>query len=365
MVIPQMKYLSEWEEKMIMHAPVPAVLFAESISEDGNSNLWYDITGKQSLDVVLVEGKLGYELLCQILTTIYETVENLEERLLAAENLLLIPESIFLDCEREQVHLCYYPGGETRIEDAFLQLMEFLLEKLNHEDGQAVELAYGIYNQAAKRGWNLHALNEEILLRYEVEKEIEEETEKPLPAESVREDAIGEEQQGKKALYVEKHREMWLHRIKEFLYARIPGKLHALIEKHTGGYHLQKVEERFVFEPEEEEKRVSRPTVLISDIEKPIEGVLRYEGTGECANLKIEGEEYVIGSDSACAGYIPSPTVSRRHARITRTGEIYMVEDLNSSNGTYVGGELLNYKTKVSIQKNEIIVFADEKFRFI
>lgn len=35
-----------------------------------------------------------------------------------------------------------------------------------------------------------------------------------------------------------------------------------------------------------------------------------------------------------CDGVIPSGTVSRHHARITRKGEVYFIEDLNSSNGT-------------------------------
>ena len=73
----------------------------------------------------------------------------------------------------------------------------------------------------------------------------------------------------------------------------------------------------------------------------------------------------MIGSEPGCDGYIPSTTVSRKHARITQKDGIYFIEDLNSSNGTNVGGELLNYKTKMSLQKNEVVVFADEKFRFI
>jgi ABC-type multidrug transport system ATPase subunit/pSer/pThr/pTyr-binding forkhead associated (FHA) protein len=35
------------------------------------------------------------------------------------------------------------------------------------------------------------------------------------------------------------------------------------------------------------------------------------------------------------------PTISRRHARISRTGERYVIEDLRSSNGTFVNGELI------------------------
>lgn len=109
----------------------------------------------------------------------------------------------------------------------------------------------------------------------------------------------------------------------------------------------------------------SRPTVLLSELTKTIEGILHYEGNGEVRDLRIENVPYVIGSDASCDGYIPSSTVSRVHARITRKEDIYFIEDLNSSNGTAVGGELLNYRTKMSLEKNEIVMFADEKFRFI
>ena len=126
-------------------------------------------------------------------------------------------------------------------------------------------------------------------------------------------------------------------------------------------------DEAFVFEPEEEDiPQNTRPTVLLASISQKPQGILRYEGKESlCGDLQITGTSYVIGSERSCDGCIPSTTVSRRHARITVKEDIYFIEDLNSSNGTYVGGELLGYKNKVSLQKNEIVIFADEKFRFI
>ena len=134
-----------------------------------------------------------------------------------------------------------------------------------------------------------------------------------------------------------------------------------------GKHHQQVEEKKYVFDPEEEEEwqDTARPTVLLQQTTEPIQGILRYEGDGTCANLEIKGERYVIGSDRNCEGYLPSSTVSRRHAQITRTGDVYFIEDLNSANGTWVGGSLLDYRTKMSLQKNEVILFADEKFRFI
>jgi DNA-binding winged helix-turn-helix (wHTH) protein len=48
--------------------------------------------------------------------------------------------------------------------------------------------------------------------------------------------------------------------------------------------------------------------------------------------------EHVLGRDADVAVPLRSPTVSRHHARIVITGEIAMLEDLESKNGTYVRG---------------------------
>jgi hypothetical protein len=46
----------------------------------------------------------------------------------------------------------------------------------------------------------------------------------------------------------------------------------------------------------------------------------------------------VIGRGSACDIRLPGPAVSRTHCRLVRKGDDYLVEDLESSNGTYVNG---------------------------
>lgn len=364
MVIEQMEIPCEWEMRMIAYASLQNVLFADCICEDGRSDLWYDITGKQSLDVLLGGGSLGYDLLCRILMGIYEAVEGVEGILLRGENLLLMPESIFLDCESEQVYLCYCPGNAEPGNEMFLRLMEYLLTKLDHDDARAVELAYGIYDQAANGGWSLREIKSVVCLSYQTEEEPEEvlevqKTESGMEAEN-------ENWQANQEMPVESGWKRYFVRLKKVLWERIPCGILDIAAKRSTLRKAKEEKQRFVFEPEPDEKKsVSRPTVLLAELTKPPEGVLRYEGSGPCSNLAITGEEYLIGSDRTCTGYIPSETVSRRHAKITRVDDIYFVEDLNSSNGTYVGGALLNYKTKVSLHKNEIVIFADEKFRFI
>lgn len=365
MVIAQRKPPVRWELMMMTQLALESVLFAEYVCEDGEAELWYDITGKQSLDVLLDDGQLTCELLCRILMGVYDAAEGLEGLLLRSEGLLLRPEYMFSDYGTEHIGICYDPENEIPVEQAFSQLMEYLLTKLDHEDPRAVELAYGIYEQSVKGGWNLSKIKDEIHLSYQSEEEYGEEK-LILPKEQ-------EEDQKQEQMIEELHRETENGRLlRLFGILKVQKVLCEKLEQWKAGIGCilgrgtkKEAEETFVFEPEQAEETVSRPTVLLKELGKKAEGILRYEGVGKCENLVITGEEYIIGSDEGCAGYIPSKTVSRRHARITRVEDIYFVEDLNSLNGTCVGGELLNYKTRVSLQKNEMIAFADQKFRFI
>lgn len=365
MVIAQRKPPVRWELMMMTQLALESVLFAEYVCEDGEAELWYDITGKQSLDVLLDDGQLTCELLCRILMGVYDAAEGLEGLLLRSEGLLLRPEYMFSDYGTEHIGICYDPENEISVEQAFSQLMEYLLTKLDHEDPRAVELAYGIYEQSVKGGWNLSKIKDEIHLSYQREEEYGEEK-LILPKEQ-------EEDQKQEQTIEELHRETANGRLlRLFGILKVQKVLCEKLEQWKVGIGCilgrgtkKEAEQTFVFEPEQADEPVSRPTVLLKELGKKADGILRYEGVGKCENLVITGEEYIIGSDEGCAGYIPSKTVSRRHARITRVEDIYFVEDLNSLNGTCVGGELLNYKTRVSLQKNEMIAFADQKFRFI
>lgn len=48
---------------------------------------------------------------------------------------------------------------------------------------------------------------------------------------------------------------------------------------------------------------------------------------------------WIVGSSPDCDIRVDSPTVSGRHCRLTQRGESYLLEDLQSTNGTFVGDE--------------------------
>ncbi len=61
-------------------------------------------------------------------------------------------------------------------------------------------------------------------------------------------------------------------------------------------------------------------------------------GDGAPVEFPLEGDALEVGRDEDAAVRIDEPLVSRRHARIERRGEAWVVVDLGSTNFTRVNG---------------------------
>jgi pSer/pThr/pTyr-binding forkhead associated (FHA) protein len=55
----------------------------------------------------------------------------------------------------------------------------------------------------------------------------------------------------------------------------------------------------------------------------------------------LEGDQIMIGRDSANGVAINDAEISRRHSRLTFQGGKYVIEDVGSTNGTFVNGQRL------------------------
>jgi two-component system cell cycle response regulator len=64
--------------------------------------------------------------------------------------------------------------------------------------------------------------------------------------------------------------------------------------------------------------------------------VLRGENPGVLYTL--DGTESVVGRSPEVSVILPDSTLSRRHACIRRLGDVYAIQDLGSTNGTFVDG---------------------------
>ena len=77
--------------------------------------------------------------------------------------------------------------------------------------------------------------------------------------------------------------------------------------------------------------------------------------------LEIGEREVIIGRSSACKLRLPSKNVSRKHARIFFRNDEYYIEDLGSTNGTYVNGIRV---VKCALRRNDLIYIGGAKILF-
>ena len=97
-----------------------------------------------------------------------------------------------------------------------------------------------------------------------------------------------------------------------------------------------------------------------------VQGILRHAGEGKGPELRIDLPVAFIGREGEGADLcIPGRSVSRMHARVERVEEDYYLEDLNSTNGTFLNGELLEYRQKVKLSPRDRITFGLEEYIFL
>lgn len=110
-------------------------------------------------------------------------------------------------------------------------------------------------------------------------------------------------------------------------------------------------------EPEAEEE--FQTTLLAGRAESGL--VRRLEPREEkMGDILIPYFPFIIGKHEELVDYVLNrSTVSRLHVRIDREGEEYRITDLNSTNGTMVGGRLLEANETAGICTGDEICIAD------
>jgi hypothetical protein len=81
----------------------------------------------------------------------------------------------------------------------------------------------------------------------------------------------------------------------------------------------------------------------------------------DCA-YPIAKDEFLIGRSPECDMVLEATTISGRHARIVRRGDQYELQDLQSTNGTFVGGAKIESHT---LRADDRLRFDRYEFRFV
>lgn len=337
-----------YEYPMLFENRISGLLSLRAVNADEQMQFWYDISSMQSVEEWIGLKKTGSAFLKKVLTALAETIEQAGEFLLGEDGICLLPERIFVDAEEREISFCYVPFEKKHFPDALCGFMEYYLSHMEHEDRKDAQKCYDVYEKCRQKAVSmeevLEILYEDTNGRYVCPDAISEDTAKPKEEKKQRADGVKNPAKGLLGFFEEK---------------RIPA--------FSIGRKRKKYDrEAYAYVPKEYQEEMKSPTVFLGSETKQVIGELKYEGEGSGTNLSLTDSVFLIGSRKGeVDGVICDETVSRIHARITKEEDGFYLEDMNSTNGTYRNGELLNYKEKVMLEKNDRVTFAKVVYRFV
>ena len=426
MYIREQGTVEKHEVKMLEGRQVPHLLKVETSVVEGETYYLYDISGKQQIEDYLSGKKMGYEILWQLLFSIRE----LPDYLLREEGVCLREEYIYMNLEDGSLYFTYLPFWQESLTESFERYMEGVLRKTDHQDQEARELAYQVYQMCLVENTSIHKILEAVTTDKKKEEPGLEKRDKPA-AEYFSEEEAEEAVKEKRKLWEQAADRINGSLSSIALFSQLSEQLEKLLKKepihlkHKISGQEKKADKRKKFcskgggkkwfrnagirsrkeetphssfdetsapnrkafclsetsaypagtgegktgewgmkkEKAEEYTPVHPTEILAVRGGEPV-GKLMYQGIHGCQDIFITGDEFLIGKNRQQAqGIIEAQGVSRLHARISRQEMRYYLEDLNSTNGTYVNGRCLDANETVAIQPGDEIEIADLKFR--
>lgn len=360
------------ELAVLSYNRIPGLLELETEVADGVVRFWYNITGKHTLEDYLERRQVDSGLLHLLFGALEKLCGELTAYFLVEQHVLLNPAYVYLDVAENNLEFVYLPGYQEDIRDSFQTLMEQLLRRLNHGDKQASAMAYEMYQHSLKREESFLDMLLKALDAGHGEEAGGRETGEELggclpPGENSYRESVSEENMTRPEKEAEKPGSKATAREKT------PS---VSLRERAGWFKLRKSgrENRRqptpVFTEEPCIAALSEPETPaqteVLNISREFQGRLVYQGAGNLPDILLDSPRIVLGKNEREADVcITGRSVSRIHARLEQTEGAYYLEDLNSTNGTYVNGELLEYRQKVKLSSRDRVIFGAEEYIFM
>lgn len=108
--------------------------------------------------------------------------------------------------------------------------------------------------------------------------------------------------------------------------------------------------------------RLSRRDILGDGVVVYETAFLEVRGVGAIQGMELGSEEITIGRSPEATIQLPLKNISRIHARVYRMDEEYLVEDLDSTNGTYLNNVRI---VRSVLRDNDQIEIGEARLLFL
>lgn len=369
-----------YELKMITNNEIDGLVPVKAKSINNKTVLSYDISYSVSYKEKIEKIGISYLELCVLMRAINDLNDTMSDYLLGINNIVLDMNRIFADAGGN-IRFCYVPGYEKRFTEQLKTMMEFVLRYIDHKDNQCVMAAYGFYQKILQENYKLHEIIEEFF------------PEKSNHVEHIHQweqSEIKEERYDREEPYSIEENEFYKPVEKQDWFRHI-----SIVAVVLSGASIV-FSDKFIIDIDLGISVSMIVIIIAANIVKSFVDRRRgsrsekcqikeeicmeesdYEGT-VLINFKrmvdMNGNEdidithypFIIGKDRESSDYqIKDRKVSRRHIRINSNAGKYYIEDLGSTNGTYLNGDRINANFPVEIQQGDIITISHIKYQFI
>lgn len=131
--------------KMLVGNNIKGLLKCKKRVADRNNCYYYDISSGQAVANTFEKGQLDEYQIKGLIDSILMAVDEARKYMLRDDGFVLRPEYTFINITSFEVNLCYLPGAGTDLKEELSEFLEFILERVDHNNDKAIVLSYGLY----------------------------------------------------------------------------------------------------------------------------------------------------------------------------------------------------------------------------
>lgn len=144
----------DYQIHMILNNSIPNLIKFNYELFDNELRYYYDITDKQTLEEYISKWKPDYNFLFQFLKSLSMVTSELKSYLVSSNHLLLSPEYIFFEENKNKFYFCYYKDFDENITKSLHELSGVFMEH-KMEDEKGSFLAEELYNRSNDRKFSI------------------------------------------------------------------------------------------------------------------------------------------------------------------------------------------------------------------
>lgn len=144
--------------RMIQKNKIPGLLLFEKRRVDQSVFYYYDISGKQSLEILWSKMKLNYKNIYGVIRDITNTLFCCYDYLLDGDSFVITPNLVFYDLTKQEYNITYVNHHKKDIKKQLCELIEYFMNLVDYEDKEAVYFIYQVHGIAKREEFTLQDL---------------------------------------------------------------------------------------------------------------------------------------------------------------------------------------------------------------